>query len=719
MIGLLAGFFLRRKQFSDIDVLESRKIDLMSKPVFEEISRVKLLNLDGETEESFAKWRQQWDHMLTSEFPEIEMLLFDAEEYTDKFRFDKTSSIKKAITSKLDKIETTINQIFEEISGLISTASNCAEKLVGLKERFKELKKHIIIYNHSYSASMQALEKEIADCCTVFPEIEKTISTGDYFTASNMLDEVDDSHNELVQKTILVPELYTKCCTNLPDTLDLLEKSYAEMVHEEFPLKHIEFEKKFSELEAEIEKNLALLDDAQAFEVKESVSNIEKTIEDICAELEQEEDALVYISEKQQMLPEEVDDLAKKVSEVSRETARLILTYYISNEDLLTKGMLEENTKLLQDRWRGVRNSFIQKDTAYSILQENIIEIELALKNQIDTYNMYSNKLNTLCEDEKRAIKELNEMREHINDVSVQVRQANIPGIPSKYEILFEEAKNAIEVVEQKLVVRPLEMESVLFHLEDASEKMKDLQLLSKHLIEEVLITEKVIQYGNRYRLKNAELSLALTEAETKFNAYLYSDALEIASLAIEQVEPGFFHNSDGEIAFGEQSYAEVEEATEREFSTLQDGEAHQEKANSAEQKSLDDEKYFAKAYNEIETDLTATVDPENKDQIVNNSVEESKIIEELPKEKMDFADANDAVEGNSNGLENMVEEDNYIDGDKFNDEDIKRIIDGTAKSDSIVSLSATTDVPTVMTWVNRKKRGRKIDKDQTEFKFD
>lgn len=58
-------------------------------------------------------------------------------------------------------------------------------------------------------------------------------------------------------------------------------------------------------------------------------------------------------------------------------------------------------------------------------------------------------------------------------------------------------------------------------------------------MIEQVYLTEKVIQYGNKYRRRNGTLAEQLKEAEDHFRNYEYTKSLDKAAAALEQVEPG------------------------------------------------------------------------------------------------------------------------------------------------------------------------------------
>ena len=57
---LIVGLVIRRKHNAVIERLEKEKLQIQHYPIFEELTKVKALNMNGQTEELFERWRNKW-----------------------------------------------------------------------------------------------------------------------------------------------------------------------------------------------------------------------------------------------------------------------------------------------------------------------------------------------------------------------------------------------------------------------------------------------------------------------------------------------------------------------------------------------------------------------------------------------------------------------------------------------------------------------------------
>jgi septation ring formation regulator len=58
-------------------------------------------------------------------------------------------------------------------------------------------------------------------------------------------------------------------------------------------------------------------------------------------------------------------------------------------------------------------------------------------------------------------------------------------------------------------------------------------------MVESAILTEKLIQYGNRYRRSYNHVDVELKRAESYFRSYNFVEAVEVAASAVESVDPG------------------------------------------------------------------------------------------------------------------------------------------------------------------------------------
>jgi len=75
-------------------------------------------------------------------------------------------------------------------------------------------------------------------------------------------------------------------------------------------------------------------------------------------------------------------------------------------------------------------------------------------------------------------------------------------------------------------------------NLDKAEKCIQNVQKQAKEMIENVMLIERIIQYGNRYR-SNPNVHELLLQAEEAFHNFRYIKALELAAEAVELAEPG------------------------------------------------------------------------------------------------------------------------------------------------------------------------------------
>ncbi|WLR44191.1 septation ring formation regulator EzrA [Bacillus carboniphilus] len=166
-------------------------------------------------------------------------------------------------------------------------------------------------------------------------------------------------------------------------------------------------------------------------------------------------------------------------------------------------------------------------------------KIKEQLEQSSNLLSEYKQMIKDLRKEELEARAKVKELKDLLREEKRRIEKSNVPGLPSKYTEHVQTAFQHVDMIFEKLKEVPLNITEIQDLLEKAVLEVESLQRYTEEIIEQVYLIEKVIQYGNRYRSNNKQLSKRLEQAERLFRSYQFDDSLEECAAAIETVEPG------------------------------------------------------------------------------------------------------------------------------------------------------------------------------------
>jgi septation ring formation regulator len=536
---ILAGVILKRNSFKEIDRLEQWKIDIMNRPVLEEMSKVKQLNMTGQTEVLFERWRNEWDEVVTIDLPNVEEYLFDAEEYIDKYRFKRAKEVQNKIDQKLAKTESKINKILAELNELVGSEEKNRMEIEQLKEAYREARKNLLAHRYSFGKSETQLELLLDSVVIQFDLYEEKTVNGNYLEAREEVLLIKGKLEDIAMKMDIIPELLTECQSGIPAQISELKEGYRGMVEQGYYLEHISIQDETERLETELASYLSSIEKLDIIEVQSGVQVIKETIDVLYDLLEKEAHAKSYIT-KNEIQTANMLELAHQSSELLKAETKVVQqTYHLKEIELEQTRQLDKRLSDLSNRYLVIKYKIEQNETAHTLLGEELQDIKDELESVQSEQIAYKEKLQMLRKDEMVAREKITYIKKRMNDCLRLVAKSNIPGLPEDYKYLFEDAKEAIQNVILQLEQKPLDMQAVQQYLELAVLTVEKLTQRTNDLIENVALAEKVIQYGNRYKSRYPSVANGLKKAEQEFRGFNYQEALEQAATAIEEIEPG------------------------------------------------------------------------------------------------------------------------------------------------------------------------------------
>lgn len=539
IVLIVIGLILRKRVYDQVDRLEAWKLDIMARNVAGELSKIKNLTLSGETQEKFEAWKERWDYIVGKELADIEEHLLDAEDAADKFRVSKAKKVLKETEEILQSIEGSIDNILSELEELLESEKSSRMEVEEVEPAIRELRRQISQNRYQYAKADRYFDAELDKLEAALENFHEESAAGNYMEAKRIVDELKVELKELDEKIHAFPEVYKKAKHELSSQLDQLLSGMKEMKQDGFYIEHLDFENEIRTYQQRIIDVMTTLEEGNLEEGTKVLDEMEERISEMYELLEEEALAKNYLDQNVPSYKEAIMTLHTSFTETKAEVEELKKAYYVEDEELEKFLAVDKKTQALNNELKEVLAGLEANDVAHSELRSRV---EAAL-GQIDDlkekHDTFKEAIQTLRKDELLAKDKLAEMYGQIKELHRRLRKSNIPGVPTFIWTSLEETQQRNKKVLEALEQHPLDTGAVHRSLLEAENAIEQAKEKIDMMLDQAYLTERVIQYANRYRSKNPMLAAELVEAERLFRAYEYELALEKAAKAIEQVEPG------------------------------------------------------------------------------------------------------------------------------------------------------------------------------------
>ena len=330
----LAGFFMKKKYYKETDRFETWKMEISTRPVLDELQKVKQLNMNGETEERFERWRSTWDDVVSTILPDIEELLFDAEEQIDKYHFKKAKQIQLEISEKLSRVEDTIDKLLSELQELVGSEEKNRVEIDELKEIYRECKKTLLAHRHSFGKMEKPLEGRLDKISKMFIEFDENTENGNYLAAREIVLNIKKLAMKTKSDMDLIPNLLIECQTIIPSLLVELKDGYSEMISQGYRLEHISIEEETERITKELEECLKEVEKADIEDVQEKVDEWKQRIDEFYDLLEKEVISKHEIKKNDREILEMLQSARSENHNLNDEFIRIQSSYHLQDADM-------------------------------------------------------------------------------------------------------------------------------------------------------------------------------------------------------------------------------------------------------------------------------------------------------------------------------------------------------------------------------------------------
>ncbi len=536
---MIVALTIRQRLFKKLDELEAWRMQLMSKPVTDELSKLKALNMTGQTEELFDKWRTDWDELVTTFLPKVTDSISVIDEAINKYHFMKAKAGISEIEESLTEAESSIEKILNEVSDLVGSEEQNNSDIEMLNQEYLEQRKLLLTHRHLYSISETQLEQKMDDIKQQIQFFNETTEKGNYLEARGLVKEIADQVHILKTNMQIIPDIYIESSTTMPSQIHNLTDGLKQMKAEGYALDFEALENETIDCSKICIDCVELIKKLEITEANDKLEFVKAKVDSIYDLLEKEVESKFVVEKEIWTSQEEIQSIREDNLKTKEETQLVQQIYELSDEDTQAQKMVEKQVSIITKRFELLQIRVAEQDLAFSVIREELDLLKKQMEDVKESHLMYVEMLKALRKDELQARDQLIEMKRLMLEVKRLVQISNLPGMPVSSMKQIQDAQENMQIVYLELEKKPLKMTHVSFLLEKAATSVNECYNDTKYMIEQGYFVEKVIQYGNRYRSKNVQMATSMDKAEQLFREFQYNEALEEAAVSIEKIEPG------------------------------------------------------------------------------------------------------------------------------------------------------------------------------------
>lgn len=540
VLAYVVAIFLRKRNEGRLEALEERKEELYNLPVNDEVEAVKNMHLIGQSQVAFREWNQKWVDLSLNSFADIENNLFEAEGYNHSFRFLKTSHQIDQIESQITLIEEDIAAIRNALADLEKQESKNSGRVLHALDLFEELQHRVAENSEQYGQALDEIEKQLENIQSEFSQFVTLNSSGDPVEAAVILDNTENHILALSHIVDRVPALVTTLSTELPDQLQDLEAGYRKLIDANYHFVETDIEARFNLLYEAFKKNQENIRQLELDNAEYENGQAQEEINALYDIFTREIAAQKVVENLLATLPTYLQHMKENNTLLGEDIARLNKTYLLPETAASHVRRIQTELESFEAAIVEVTSNQEEPTQAYSVLEENLEDLQTQLKDIEDEQISVSERLTQIEKDDINARQKANVYVNRLHTIKRYMEKRNLPGIPQTFLKLFFTASNNTEDLMVELEQKMINIESVTRVLEIATNDMEALETETYNIVQYATLTEQLLQYSNRYRSFDERIQEAFNEALDIFEKeFDYHASFDKISQALEVAEPG------------------------------------------------------------------------------------------------------------------------------------------------------------------------------------
>lgn len=521
-----------------INELEKEKNLIISAPILNELSKAESLVKDDKTKGKYETWQNKFDDIRNNDIPEVTDMLINADTYVDERKFKTLKPYLADIEIKIYKLREKTDKLLGDIKEITLSEERNRERIVKLKSDYRVIKSEYEKDSESYGNVSEAIELQFENIEKRFSEFEEAMERKDYDEINFIVKGIDEMVEHISYVIKEVPAVLIMCNELIPKKIDDISNIYMKMTREEYQLDYLNVDYNISETNKKLSD---ILDRVKVLNLEDVVFELKTIIsyyDSLYNEFDKEKLARTKFDENMKSFEFKLARTNKIVNTLLSQVKDVKANYSVDEKDLDRLNIISKEVNSIKTSYKDLKDCNNNHSFPYSKLSNELDYLIIKLSKIDESLDYDVQNIGNLKEDEGRAREQLDLIKDLIKKSRNRIRLYNIPVVPDNYYIELKDAKEAIREINKELNKKPINIDTLNIRVDTARDLAFKIFNTTNELIKSVMIAEKTIVYGNRYRSVKEQVNIGLTKAEKLFREGSYKKSLEEAMNAIDYCEP-------------------------------------------------------------------------------------------------------------------------------------------------------------------------------------
>ncbi|WP_353485943.1 septation ring formation regulator EzrA [Apilactobacillus xinyiensis] len=513
-----------------------------------DFNNIKKIHLNGESLKQFKEYSKEYNVICDVEVLGIKDSLSKAKSFVHSFKILAANNLQKRNFAQIESINKRLQVLKIELNDFEKLNEKHSKDLKEFNKSFKQYNKKILNENYLYGDSATKIEDNLSSLDKEINKFSKLVHSGDHTSAEKMINSLNDRFKKIKYLMENIPNLYKSLNKVFPKQLSEIKAGHKKMIEESYRFSDDNFEVLIAKLESKVNESLDLLKELKVGDVVSYNNIISDNIDSMYEEMEKEILAKKKVMKNMKIVHDFIFHAQKQNNALMLELEQLSKNYTLNHDEI-------KNTKSFGNAINKIYGIY-KKD--YQLLKSGEAVYSEILNNQQNAKSNLSKiekeqrdinaSVSDLNDEEIKARESVQQFELDLLNMQRQIDKLNLPGVSKEYLENYEALYKRVKSLSKDINQDKISMDFINKKLSLVSDDMQKMLSTTQSIVDNAVLSERLMQYSNHYKNNNENISEACEQAKNYFDkTYEYDKSLQTIATALEKVEPGLLKQIQSE----------------------------------------------------------------------------------------------------------------------------------------------------------------------------